>query len=102
MFFNQLSFVEIDFDDEVYVLILLTSLPNNWEPIRVVVSNFVRNVKLNFNNVKVRRIDLSKASASSFALNIESRVMGNDKNSNRNKGKSKLRNRRSILDLGRM
>ena len=26
---NQLSFVEIDFDDEIHVLIVLASLPNN-------------------------------------------------------------------------
>ena len=27
---NQLSFVEIDFDDEIRALIVLTSLPNSW------------------------------------------------------------------------
>ena len=30
---NQLSSVEIDFDDEIRALILLASLPNNWEAI---------------------------------------------------------------------
>ena len=28
---NQLSSVEIDFDDEIHALIILASLPNNWE-----------------------------------------------------------------------
>ena len=36
---NQLSMVEIEFDDEVRVLILLASLPNSWEAMRMVVSN---------------------------------------------------------------
>lgn len=109
MLVNQLSSVEIDFDDEVYAVILLMPLPDNWEPMRVVVSNSVHNVKLNFNNIKdqvlvkeICRIDLSKVLTLSFALNLKSRVIRNDKNSNRNKGRSKLRNGRSILDLGRM
>ena len=36
---NQLSSVEIDFDDEIRALIVLTSLPNSWEAMRMVVSN---------------------------------------------------------------
>ena len=28
---NQLSYVEINFDDEICALIILASLPNNWE-----------------------------------------------------------------------
>ena len=36
---NQLSMVEIEFNDEVRALILLTSLPNSWEVMRMVVSN---------------------------------------------------------------
>ena len=36
---NQLSFVEIDFDDEIRALIILASLPNNWEAMRMAVSN---------------------------------------------------------------
>ena len=31
---NQLSFVEIDFDDEIRALIVLASLPNSWEAMR--------------------------------------------------------------------
>ena len=30
---NQLSSVEIDFDDEIHALIVLASLPNSWEAI---------------------------------------------------------------------
>ena len=36
---NQLSSVEIDFNDEIRALILLASLPNSWEAIRMAVSN---------------------------------------------------------------
>ena len=36
---NQLSSVETEFDDEVRTLILLASLPNSWEAMRMVVSN---------------------------------------------------------------
>lgn len=31
---NQLSLVEINFDDEACPLILLAPLPNSWEPMR--------------------------------------------------------------------
>ena len=36
---NQLSTVEIEFDDEVRALILLAFLPNSWEAMRLTVSN---------------------------------------------------------------
>ena len=38
---NQLSSVEIDFDDEICALIVLASLPNSWEAMRMVVSNSI-------------------------------------------------------------
>ena len=36
---NQLSSVEIDFNDEIRALIVLASLPNNWVAMRMAVSN---------------------------------------------------------------
>ena len=36
---NQLSPIEIDFDDEIRALIILASLPNSWVAMRIVVSN---------------------------------------------------------------
>uniref|UniRef100_A0A2N9IQA4 CCHC-type domain-containing protein n=1 Tax=Fagus sylvatica TaxID=28930 RepID=A0A2N9IQA4_FAGSY len=36
---NQLSSVEIEFDDEIRALIVLASLPNSWEAMRMAVSN---------------------------------------------------------------
>ncbi|RVW71033.1 hypothetical protein CK203_057845 [Vitis vinifera] len=78
MIVNQLSSVEINFNDEAHTLILLTSPPNSWEPKRATVNNSIDSAKLKFNDVKdqilidkVRRIDLGKASTSSSALNIK-------------------------------
>ena len=48
---NQLSSVEIEFDVEVRVLILLASLPNNWEAMRIVVSNFAGKSKLKYDDI---------------------------------------------------
>ena len=38
---NQLSSVEIDFDDEIRALIVLASLPISWEVMRITVSNSI-------------------------------------------------------------
>ena len=48
---NQLSSVEIDFDDEICALIVLASLPNNWEAMRMAVSNSIGNEKLKYNDI---------------------------------------------------
>ena len=96
---NQLSSVEIEFEDEVRALILLASLPNSWEPMRAAVSNSVGTQKLKFNDVRdsilaeeVRRIDSGEASTSS-AFNVENRGRNPDRN-NRSNGRSKSRNGR--------
>ena len=49
---NQLSSVEIDFDDEIYVLIVLASLPNSWEAMRMVVSNSAGKSKLKYDDIQ--------------------------------------------------
>ena len=49
---NQLSLVEIEFDDEVRALILLASLPNNWEAMRTIVSNSKRKSKLKYDDIR--------------------------------------------------
>ena len=48
---NSLSTVRIEFDDEVHVLILLASLPNSWEAIRMAVSNSTGKSKLKYNDI---------------------------------------------------
>ena len=48
---NQLSSVEIDFDDEIRALIVLVSLLNNWEVMRMAVSNFTEKEKMKYNDI---------------------------------------------------
>ena len=55
---NQLSLVEIEFDDEVCVLILLASLSNSWEAMRMAVSNSARKSKLKY--IDIRDLILSE------------------------------------------
>ena len=97
---NQLSFVEIDFDDEIRVLIVLASLPNSWEAMRMAVSNSTGKEKLKYNDIRdlilaeeIRRRDAGETSGSGFALNLETRGKGNDRNSNRGRSNSKNSNR---------
>ena len=48
---NQLSSVEIEFDDEICALIVLASLPNSWEAMRMAMSNSAGKCKLKYNNI---------------------------------------------------
>ena len=84
---NQLSSVEIDFNDEIRALIILASLPNSWEAMRIVVSNSIGKEKLKYNDIRdlimveeIHKRDAGKTSRSSSALNLETRGRGNDKN----------------------
>ena len=94
---NQLSSIEIDFDDKIRALIVLASLPNSWEAIKMVVSNSTGKEKLKYNDIRdlilteeIRRRDASETSGFGSALNLETRGKGNDRNSNQ--GRSKSRN----------
>uniref|UniRef100_A0A2N9IT47 Integrase catalytic domain-containing protein n=1 Tax=Fagus sylvatica TaxID=28930 RepID=A0A2N9IT47_FAGSY len=49
---NQLSSVEIEFDDEIRALIVLASLPNSWEAMRMAVSNSAGKGKLKYNDIR--------------------------------------------------
>ncbi|KAL6315855.1 hypothetical protein AAG906_012191 [Vitis piasezkii] len=77
---NQLSSVEIDFDDEIRALIVLASLPNSWEAMRMAVSNSTRKEKLKYNDIRdlilaeeIRRRDVGETLGSGSALNLETR-----------------------------
>ena len=48
---NQLSSVEIEFDDEIHALILLASLPSSWEGMRTAVSNSAGKSKLKYDDI---------------------------------------------------
>ena len=96
---NQLSSIEIDFDNKICALIVLASLPSSWKAMRMVVSNSTGKEKLKYNDIRdlilaeeIRRRDAGETSGSSSALNLETRGKGNDRNSNRGKSKSKNSN----------
>ena len=74
--------MEIEFDDEVHVLILLASLPNSWEAIRMAVSNSTGKSKLKYNDIQdlilgeeVRRRDanIDNAQDQAFVMKNKSR-----------------------------
>ena len=95
-----MSSVKIDFDDEIRALIVLASLPNSWEAMRMTVSNSTGKEKLKYNDIRdlilaeeIRRKDAGKSSGSGSALNLETRGRGNDRKSNRGISKSKNSNR---------
>ncbi|KAL6323541.1 hypothetical protein AAG906_039119 [Vitis piasezkii] len=97
---NQLSSVEIDFDDEIRALIVLASLPNSWEAMRMAISNSTGKEKLKYNDIRdlilaeeIRRRDAGETSGSGSALNLETRGKGNDRNSNRGRSNSRNSNR---------
>ncbi|RVW88410.1 Retrovirus-related Pol polyprotein from transposon TNT 1-94 [Vitis vinifera] len=97
---NQLSSVEIDFDDEIRALIVLASLPNSWEAMRMAVSNSTGKEKLKYNDIRdlilaeeIRRRDAGETSGSSSALNLETRGRGNNRNSNQGRSNSRNSNR---------
>ena len=77
---NQLSFVEIDFDDEICALIVLASLPNSCEAMRMTVSNSTGKSKLKYDDIRdlilseeVRRRDAGISNAQDQALVMENR-----------------------------
>ena len=86
---NQLSSVEIDFDDEIRALIILAFLPNSWKAMRMTVSNSTRKENLKYNDIRdlilaeeIYRRDVGETSGSGFALNLKTRGRGNDRNLN--------------------
>ena len=97
---NQLSSVEIDFDDEIRALIILASLPNSWEAMRIALSNSTGKEKFKYNDIRdlilaeeIHRRDTGETSGSNSTLNLKTRGRGNDKNSNRGRSKSRNSNR---------
>ena len=92
---DQLSLVEIDFDDEIRALIVLTSLPNSWEAMRIAVSNSAGKSRLSYKDVRdlvlseeVRKKDAGETFGSGTALNLEAKGRGQERNSMRGKSKS--------------
>ena len=94
---TQLSSVEIEFDDQVRALALLSSLPESWKTTVTAVSSSTGDTKLKFNDVRdlilneeIRRRESGEVSTSSV-LHTESR----GRNFNRGNGRGKSKDRRS-------
>ena len=86
---NQLSTVGIEFDDEVHALILLASLPNSWEAMRMVVSNSAGKNKLKYDDIRdlilseeVCRRDANMDNAQYQAFVIENKSKGRSRGPN--------------------
>ena len=101
---NQLSFVKIDFANEIHALIVLACLPNSWEAMTIIIgkeklkNNDIQDLIMAKENC---RRDVDETSGSGSALNLEIRGRGNDRNSNWGRTKSRNSNRnRSKSRLG--
>ena len=99
---NQLSTEGIEFDDEVRALILLACLPNNWEVMRMSVSNSAGKSKLKYDDIrnlilseKVCRRDanIDNAQDEAFVTENESRGRSKGPNDRKFNGKSQSRDR---------
>ena len=100
---NELSTMKLELDDEVQTLLLLSSLPDNWETLVVSLSNSAPNgvttvnmVKDSMFNEETRRKELS-ISFNTKTLVIEkwerskNRKPSSDYNHDKSRGKSKSR-----------
>ena len=96
MIISQLSPVEINFEDEIKALILMSSLPESWDTVVAAISSFRGSDKLKFD--EIRDVILSESickwevgNSSGSALSVDQR--GRSKPKGPNKGRSKSRNR---------
>ena len=94
--------MEIEFDDEVRALILLASLPNNCEAMRMAMSNSIRKRKLKYDDIQdlnlsenVCKKDENIDNAQDQAFVTENKSRGRSKGSNDRKfnDRSQSRNR---------
>ena len=97
---NQLSTEGIEFDDEVRAPILLACLPNNWEVMRMAVSNSAGKSKLKYDDIrnlilseKVCRRDANIDNAQDEAFVTENESRGRSKGPNDRKFNGKLQSR---------
>ena len=99
---NQLSMVGIEFDNEVHALILLASLPNNWEAMRMAMSNFAGKSKLKYDDIQdlilseeVRRRETNIDNAQDQVFVTENKSRGRSRRPNDRKfnGRSQSRDR---------
>lgn len=96
---EQLASVDVKFDDHIKALVLLTSMPADWDvTVNSICSGAGTTTKLKFNDVRdtllneeTRRKNNNLEDSSSYALSTENRGRTFNKNSNSNRGRSKSR-----------
>ena len=83
------------------MIILLASLPNSWEAMRMAISNSVGKAKLKYDDIRdlvlveeVRRKDSGELLGLGSTLNVNYKGKGNNRDyKGSNKGRSKFKNR---------
>lgn len=98
---QQLSAMEIKFDDEIQGLLLLGTLPDSWDTFRMTLCNSAPNVKVTLDfakigilNEEMRKKSHSVSSSSEEAYVVENRGRNRNKaQSGRDKSRSKSRGR---------
>ena len=99
---NQLSMMEIEFDDEVRALILLASLPNSWEVMRIAMSNSVGKRKLKYDEIRDlilsekvcrKNANIDNAQNQAFVTENKSRVRSRGPNDRKFNHRSQSRDR---------
>ena len=105
---NQLSLVEIEFDDEVCVLILLASLSNSWEAMRMAVSNSARKSKLKYVDIRDlilseeihrRNANIDNEEDQVFVTENKSRGRSREPNDKKFNGRSQSRDRSQFKEI---
>ena len=101
--------VGIEFDDEVRALILLASLPNSWEAMRMAVSNSTGKSKLKYDDIRdlilsedVRMIyaNIDNAQDQAFVTENKSRGRSRGPNDQKFNGRSQSRDRSQFKETG--
>uniref|UniRef100_A0A2N9FE34 Reverse transcriptase Ty1/copia-type domain-containing protein n=1 Tax=Fagus sylvatica TaxID=28930 RepID=A0A2N9FE34_FAGSY len=93
---NQLSSVEIEFDEEIYALIVLTSLPNSWEAMRMAVSNSAGKGKLKYDDI--RDLILKRGSSQERCMHRQCRRSSFCQQKNRGRSRNKWCNDRATFN----
>ena len=97
---NQLSTVGIEFDNEVCALILLASLLNSWEAMRMVMSNSAGKSKLKYDDIQdlilseevcMRYANIDNAQDQAFATENKSKGRSKGPNDQKFNGRSHSR-----------
>ena len=95
MIVSQLSSVEINFEDEIKALILMSILPESWDTVVAAISSSRGSDKLKFDEIRdvvlsesIRKLEIGDSSSN--ALSVDRR--GKSKSKGTNDGRSELKN----------